>query len=216
LATKYNILITAGPTWVPIDKVRVISNRGSGKTGSMLAEKLIKKGAKVTLLLGPGENMAPDKPGIKIIRFRYFSELDTALKNELKKQKYSAIVHSASVSDYAPAGKILHKVSSRLSSWKINLIPTKKLIGGLRTLSAHSFIVGFKFEPDLSARPLVEKGRELLKRCRLNLVVANSDKGNKYRAYILGDNVKNGPFADKHKMTDRLSAMLIDALRKTE
>ena len=47
------VLITAGPTWVPIDNVRVISNTATGETGILLSEKLKNLGAKVTLLLGP-------------------------------------------------------------------------------------------------------------------------------------------------------------------
>ncbi|MBU1999188.1 MAG: phosphopantothenoylcysteine decarboxylase, partial [Candidatus Omnitrophica bacterium] len=63
------ILITAGPTWVPVDDVRVISNSASGETGILLAKRLSGQGAKVTLLLGPIGNYNPDKK-IKLVLFR--------------------------------------------------------------------------------------------------------------------------------------------------
>ena len=95
------VLITAGPTWVAIDKVRVISNIASGETGILLADKLSEQGAKVTLVLGPGN----DKNGIqnsriKIIRFSFFEELRQALKKELKASRYDFIIHSAAVSGF--------------------------------------------------------------------------------------------------------------------
>ncbi|HQO38768.1 MAG TPA: phosphopantothenoylcysteine decarboxylase, partial [Candidatus Omnitrophota bacterium] len=91
------ILITAGPTWVSLDPVRVISNTASGETGRRLAYACAQAGARVTLLLGPGESPAPDRR-ICVRRFRFFEELDRSLRSELRK-KYDAVVHSAAVSD---------------------------------------------------------------------------------------------------------------------
>ena len=65
-----NILITAGPTWVPIDRVRVISNIATGKTGILLAKSANKLGAKVTLVLGPVGEVGLEKE-INVKRF-YF------------------------------------------------------------------------------------------------------------------------------------------------
>ncbi|MDD5465269.1 MAG: phosphopantothenoylcysteine decarboxylase [Candidatus Omnitrophica bacterium] len=201
------ILITAGPTWVAIDKARVIGNIASGETGFILAEKFKKLGAKVTLLLGPGY-FCGTQTGIKIIRFKYFSQLAQLLENELKKGRYSAVIHAAAVADYAPKKIIRHKVSSRRSNWKINLVPTKKLINDLKNYGAGLFIVGFKFEPDEDDAGLIEKGRRLLKQADLDMVVANSNKNTAYRAFILDNKNKYGPFPSKIKMAGCLSGLV--------
>jgi len=208
LATKKKILITAGPSWVAIDKARVISNIASGETGFILAGKFKKLGKKVTLLLGPGNYFCKTQTGIKIIRFKYFSQLDRLLTDELKKGKYSAVIQAAAVADYAPKGIIRQKVSSHRASWKINLVPTKKLINNLKNYGPGLFRVGFKFEPDEADTGLIEKGKKLLKQANLDLVVANSNKNAVYRAFILDSKNKYGPFPSKIKMAAYLSRLV--------
>ena len=104
------ILITAGPTWVAIDKVRVISNIASGKTGVILAEKLNNCGAKVTLLMGPGECCCLNKK-IRLVRFKFFADLKQTITRELKSNKYDVIIHSAAVSDYRVENVYSGKIS---------------------------------------------------------------------------------------------------------
>jgi len=82
LATK-SVLITAGPTWVAIDSVRVISNTATGETGTLLAERFAQQGAKVTLLLGPVSNCCLNKK-IRVINFKFFDELRDKLIRELE------------------------------------------------------------------------------------------------------------------------------------
>lgn len=207
MATNKRILITAGPSWVAIDKARVIGNIASGETGFILAEKFQKLGAKVTLLLGPGYFRGA-QTGIKIIRFQYYSELEQLLTNELKKGKYAAVIHAAAVADYAPKEIIQHKISSQRANWKINLVPTKKLINDLKSYGTGLFTVGFKFEPDENDTRLIEKGKALLKQADLNLVVANSNKNTGYRAFILDEKNKYGPFPSKIKMAGYLSKLV--------
>ena len=77
------ILITAGPTWVPIDSVRIISNVATGTTGVLLSREAVAKGAKVTLVIGPSCGYNLNK-SIRIIHFRFFDELKNILKRELK------------------------------------------------------------------------------------------------------------------------------------
>ncbi len=88
------VLITAGPTWVPIDAVRVISNTATGRTGIEIARRFARGGAEVTLLLGPVSLVHSPRStvhSIKIIRFRYFDELKKLLSGLLKKKKYDII-----------------------------------------------------------------------------------------------------------------------------
>ena len=78
------VLITCGPTWVPIDDVRVISNVSSGEMGHLIAQSFQSKGALVTIIEGPVTQTLEDKK-IKIIKYRFFDELARVLKKELLK-----------------------------------------------------------------------------------------------------------------------------------
>ncbi len=198
-----NVLITAGPTWVALDNVRVISNIATGSTGLILANEYAKQGAKVTLIAGPAE-LSSINPKINLVRFRFFEELRQLIVKELKRRKYDVIIHSAAVSDYRPAKINKNKVKSDKSSWQINLVPTVKLIDLIRNLAPRSYLVGFKFEPDAKRSFLVSSALNLIRRSRADLIVANTSTKNKYTAYILNDNSICGPFLDKRDMKDGL------------
>lgn len=200
-------MITAGPTWVSIDSARVISNIASGETGFILADKLKGLGLKVTLLLGPGYFCGCHE-GIKIIRFKYFKELDKLLTNELKKGTYEAVIHAAAVSDYRPEKIISRKSGSNRKSWQIKLVPTKKLITGFKKYKPALFTVGFKFEPAATDKKLINKGRDLLDKEDLDLVVANSCLDTNYRAFVLEKYNKYGPYSQKQKMVEGLLKLL--------
>lgn len=212
MAAKKRILITAGPTWVALDKVRVISNIATGETGFILADKFKKQGMDVTLLLGPGDFYGFSK-GIKIIRFKYFSELEALLKKELRKNKYAAVIHTAAVADYKPDKIIKAKVSSRLNSWKINLLPTKKLINNLKNCGTGLLAVGFKFQPSAGKFKLIKEAKALLKQAALDLVVSNSNTGKNYCAYILNAVNHCGPFSTKEKMASILVKLVRNKLK---
>lgn len=197
------VLITAGPTWVPIDTVRVISNTATGQTGILLAEKFQKAGVKVTLLLGPAEACClSDK--IRVIRFRFFDELKRLIARELKSLKYDAVIHSAAVSDYRPLKARKYKISSGLNNFQLKLVPTEKIIDSLKKISRQSLIVGFKFEPAVKKAALIREAAGLMKRAKLDLVVANSRWGKRYTAYIIGYNRISGPILTKQAMADKL------------
>lgn len=197
------ILITAGPTWVPIDKVRVISNIATGETGILLAEKFCRLGAKVTLLLGPAETCCLNKK-IKLLRFRFFDQLKNLLKRELAAKKYVLVIHSAAVSDYRMQRPSAGKVKSGLKSWQIKLVPSEKLIRLVKKIDPRIFLVGFKFEPQATKNKLIQRARRLLLDSRADLVVANSIKNNKYETYIINPNRIDGPFFSKEDMVSGL------------
>ena len=127
------ILITAGPTWVAIDSVRVISNTATGRTGILLAKRLAKLGAKVTLVLGPvGQEKFSKR--IKIISFRFFDQLKSIILKEISSTKYDAVIHSAAVSDYRPKKNYIRKVMSGKKVWDLILKPTAKIINCIKKL----------------------------------------------------------------------------------
>ncbi len=176
------ILITAGPTWVPIDAVRVISNIATGETGILLAQQLEKLGARITLLMGPvGACCLNNK--IKIIRFKFFDELRDIINKELRAKKYDVVIHSAAVSDF----KSGHYLNSKLSSDKIynlKLAPLPKIVRDIRYGAPKAKLVIFKLEEGVPDKILIRRARESLLAYRADLVVANEIHPD-YKAFIL-------------------------------
>src|ERR1041385_4157174 len=101
---KGRMLITAGPTHEPIDTVRFIGNRSSGRVGVALAEQGAARGWAVTLLLGPG-TVLPQQGGdsrLSVIRFRTVSDLQALLREHVPGA--DVLVMAAAVADYRPKG----------------------------------------------------------------------------------------------------------------
>lgn len=196
------VLITSGPTWVPIDDVRVISNTATGKTGVLLANKFAREGCRVTLLLGP-----VNAPGlinkVKLKRFSFFEELSNLLKKELAKN-YDIIIQAAAVSDFKPDFRRNRKISSRVKALKLILKPAPKIINSLRKLKPRSFLTGFKFEPGMEARKLIRGARKLIREASLDCVVANTLRKKRYSAYLVEKKKVYGPFLSKPRMADEL------------
>lgn len=176
------VLITAGPTWVAIDSVRVISNIASGETGILLAEGLRKEGSGVTLILGPCVRVCPDK-GLRIIRFRFFDELQAALRKELQARRYDFIIHSAAVSDFKPAKSSGGKIKSG-AIHNLKLAPLPKIAGEIRCLAPAACLVLFKLEYGIPDKELIRRGRGSLAANSADLIVANRIEP-RYKAYIL-------------------------------
>lgn len=202
------ILITAGPTWVAIDAVRVISNCASGLTGIILALQLQSLGARVTLLLGPVGSLCHFNKKIRLIRYRYFGELREALIRELKTRRYDAVIHSAAVADYQPLSVSRRKIPSSKKQYRMTLVPTPKLVDLIKRIDPSIFAVGFKFEPNIAGQALVRRGRELLRRARLDLVVANSIDSRGYRACLVSPETVTAPVKSKESMANGLVRMI--------
>lgn len=202
------VLITAGPTWVPLDSVRVISNIATGKTGILLANQLAKLGAKVTLLLGPVEACGINRQ-VKTIKFKFFDELSSLLNKEIKKVRYDTVIQTAAVSDYRPVAVSRKKLSSTRKTLKLTLNQAPKIIDSLRKALPRAILVGFKFEPDLTGDKLIKKAFALLKRARLDLVVANTNRNQCYAAYLIDDKKEYGKFSSKETMTKELIKLLV-------
>jgi phosphopantothenoylcysteine synthetase/decarboxylase len=197
------ILITAGPTWVKIDDVRVISNIASGETGILLAQEAKNQGACVTLLLGPVSNCCLDK-SIRILHFKFFDELKNKLIEELGSKKYDALIHSAAVSDYRPKKIFKHKVSSGLRQFNLKLVTTPKIVNLIKKIDNSVLSVAFKLEPHSQLDTLIGRAKKLFKSAGMDLVVANSILGGRYRAYILSQDRISDPIISKNVLAKRL------------
>lgn len=200
-----NVLITAGPTWVAIDRVRFISNMATGQTGILLAELFNRYKAKVTLLLGAacGKDY-PINKNIKVIRFKFFDELNEIIEKNLSQKKFDIVIHSAAVSDYRPKKIYNTKIKSGLKKLTITFIPTVKIIKHIKRIAPFVLLVGFKFEVSVSKDKLIQSGKELIKQNNLDLAVANTSDNQGYKAYILNKIDYKGPFTNKTKLINTL------------
>ncbi|MBU0469214.1 MAG: hypothetical protein KKF78_03380 [Candidatus Omnitrophica bacterium] len=180
------VLLTCGPTWIPVDDMRIISNRSSGEMGQTIALSLAENGAKVTLLEGPVIKPLVSK-NIKVIKFSFFDELLELMHQEINK-KYDIIIHAAAVSDYKCKKKFNMKISSKLKGISLELIPTQKIITFIKKSCPKTFLVGFKLESKMNEKLAVTKTRDLFTRSKCDLVIANSIKSGKYNGYIVDPN----------------------------
>lgn len=201
------ILITAGPTWVAVDAVRVLSNTATGETGVLLARKFASQGCKVTLLLGPGAAEPENHPGIKLLRFRYYSELRALLERELKKN-YRAVIHSAAVADYRPVKIVAGKLRSGIRKLDLVLEPTPKLLDSFKKTAPDAFVTAFKYEPRAGKRKLICEARDLIRRSRADLVVANTVTAGRYMAFLVDKTSVSRAIVSKKQLVKELSARL--------
>ena len=169
------ILVTAGPTWVPIDSVRVMTSLFSGETGLIIARYFAELGAEVDLLMGPGRAKITkqDEKSLAITRFCYYDELDQLIEQKIKSHHYHIIIHSSAVADYTPKNIFKGKISSAKDNFTIALTPTKKLIDKIRNLSPHSFLVKFKLEVNSNKDTLLDIAHKSLHNSKADLIVVN-------------------------------------------
>jgi len=189
------ILITAGPTWIPIDNVRVITNVFKGTLGFMIAKEAVAKGARVTLLLGQS-SLCPDKKvyqNLRIIRFKFFEDLYNLMKKEISSKKYDIVIQSAAIGDYAPIQFFKGKIKSGKENLLIKLKPTIKIIDQIKKWDKKVFLVKFKVEFGSLRKDLIEGAYKSMLFSDADLIVANDIKdmkGDKHKAFIL-DSQKN-------------------------
>jgi phosphopantothenoylcysteine decarboxylase / phosphopantothenate---cysteine ligase len=180
---RKNVLITSGPTSVPIDDMRVITNRSTGEMGRLLAGTCRRKGAKVTLLEGAVTTGLALPKGVRVRKFYLFSELEKALRAELRKRP-DIVIHAAAVSDFALQKSFKGKLPSH-DKVRLDLVPTRKLVNGIKKTGQPPFLVGFKFEPKLERRYILNKIRPLFIEAGCDIVVANCMRKRNYRACLI-------------------------------
>jgi phosphopantothenoylcysteine decarboxylase / phosphopantothenate---cysteine ligase len=159
-------LITAGPTREPIDPVRYISNRSSGKMGYAIAEAALDTGHDVILISGP-VNLAPPRDA-KFISVSTSDEMFEAVHQHADSS--DVCVLCAAVADYKPAEVSPVKIKKRADGISIELVPTRDILQSLGRQHARKFLlVGFAAETDHLEANAAKKLRE--KNC--DIIVAN-------------------------------------------
>jgi len=164
------LLITAGPTHEPIDPVRFIGNRSSGKLGIALAREAAQRGHLVTLLLGPVATPTDLPDGVRLVRFTTTADLQAALDEHFP--GCDALVMAAAVADYRPDRAVTQKLPrSKDEPLTLTLSPTPDVVAGIAAQRrGGQRIVAFALEsPDV----LEQRARNKLQRKGVDAIVAN-------------------------------------------
>ena len=168
--TGQNILVTAGPTVEPLDPVRYISNRSSGKMGYAIARAALRRGAEVTLISGPSSLRPPG--GASFISVEKASEMEAAVFKHLKKS--TAVIMAAAVSDYSPSdtAKVKLKKTEAIS---LKLRKNTDILMKIGEKKGKRVIVGFAAESGKD----IKSAKTKLRGKNLDLIVLNdiSQKG---------------------------------------
>jgi phosphopantothenoylcysteine decarboxylase/phosphopantothenate--cysteine ligase len=163
--TGVRVLVTAGPTQEPIDPVRFIGNRSSGKTGYAIAEEAARRGAVVTLVTGP--TSLPDPFGVQCARVTTALQMRDAV--DAAYGETDAVVATAAVSDFRPAVASGNKTKKRDMPSAIDLERNPDILGELGTRKEGRLLVGFAAETS----DVLEEASAKLAAKNLDLVVAN-------------------------------------------
>jgi len=207
------ILVTAGPTHEPIDPVRFIGNRSSGKMGVAVAAEAFARGADVTLVLGPGTVEPPKGP--RVIRVDTAEQMRAATLEAASEAE--AVVMAAAVADFRPEAVAGSKIKKDSGPPEIRLVPTVDILAELGASKGGRVLVGFAAETE----ELQAGARAKLIAKNVDLIVVNEvgRPGTGFgaetnRAAILGTGVADEPLRDWTKaelataICDRIAALL--------
>lgn len=166
-------IVTAGPTYEPIDPVRFIGNRSSGKMGVAIAEELAKRGAKVQLILGPSK-LNPQHPLIELISVQTAQDMYEAASRCFDKADIAVL--AAAVADYRPVTVADKKIKKKDKTLGLELEKTTDIAASLGKIKRNNqLIVGFALETNNE----LENAQSKLSRKNFDFIVLNSlqDKG---------------------------------------
>ena len=210
-----NILISAGPTREPIDPVRYISNRSSGKMGYALAEAAANLGANVTLVSGPVSVRCSKK--VTVLQVETAEQMHNAVLSIASKN--TIYIGAAAVADYSPNNVNSNKIKKQAEESVISLQKTKDILADVAAMNDRpKYVVGFAAETD----NLESYAKDKLKRKKVDMIAANwvgKDQG----GFDSNDNAlqvywKNGtkslPMTDKKKLADQLIALIIERMNE--
>ena len=167
------VMITAGPTHEPIDPVRFIGNHSSGKTGIALAESAARKGAEVTLLLGP-THLKPTDPSVMVERFN--SAKDLLKLAEKYFNTTDLAIFAAAVADYRVKDVADQKIKKDAKNLQLGLVKNHDVLQTLGAQKQKQVVIGFALETENG----LENARKKLHKKNCDMIVLNqpgSDRG---------------------------------------
>lgn len=177
------IMVTAGPTPVPIDGVRRIVNRFRGRLGAQVAEELIWRGAEAELILGDGA-WRPKAP-IPVTIARTFDEYRDTVLDRVRAGIWAG-VYSAGVADYRPRQAVQGKIASGQASLLLDLEPTEKVIDLAMAADPKAHTVAFKYLEGVSEEELIRVAAKRLDRAVVVVATRGEDaRGTDQRALMV-------------------------------
>lgn len=161
-----NILVSAGPTREPIDPVRYITNRSSGKMGYNIARAAAERGARVVLVSGPVNLAVP--PEVRLVSVETAQQMRNAMLKHFNNA--DVVIKSAAVADYRPKTMATEKIKKKNQDLEIKLEKNPDILAELGQLKQHQILVGFAAETS----NLEAYAKEKLRAKNLDLLVANN------------------------------------------
>ena len=158
-------LITAGPTREPIDPVRFLSNRSSGKMGYAIAQSALEAGHEVVLVSGPVAIAAPS--GARVILVTTSDEMAEAVQTQIADA--DVLVMCAAVADFKPAHYSSHKIKKQNATLSIELIPTSDILATIVRPAKPMVIAGFAAETE----SLTENAQKKLREKQCDVIIGN-------------------------------------------
>lgn len=215
-------VVTAGPTYEPLDKVRRLTNFSTGRLGAELANWLTAHKHSVTLLLGEQATFHHEIHAQKVELFATTADLEDRLHHQAARQ-VDAVFHAAAVSDFkfgqlwlrSKEGELVEvkagKIPTRQGTLLAELVPTSKIISQLRDWFPSARLVGWKFEVDGDSARVIELARDQLSECRSDACVVNGPAyGSGFGLVRTGMDVLNLP--DKSRLFDALTGFIENRL----
>jgi phosphopantothenoylcysteine decarboxylase / phosphopantothenate---cysteine ligase len=209
------VLVTAGPTREPLDPVRFLSNRSSGKMGYAIAEAAAARGAHVILVSGPTA-LAPPATAETI----HVETAEEMLRAVLAKIEIAhVVIKAAAVADYRPKRRAARKLKKEDVLSEVPLEPTPDILAEIGKRKGDRVVVGFAAETD----DLVANARKKLERKHLDLVVANDVSGpgagfdvdtNVVTILDASAGIEELPLLSKREVADRILDRVADLLHK--
>lgn len=159
------VLISAGPTIAPLDPVRYITNRSTGKMGYAIAEEARDRGAEVILVSGPTNLNSPKN--VKIINIKTNEEMKNEIFNKF--DWADIVIKSAAVADYKPKEYSKEKIKKGEGDLNLCLTRDNDILKSLGEMKTHQILVGFAAE----SNNVIENANKKLKNKNLDFIVAN-------------------------------------------
>lgn len=204
------VLITAGPTQEPIDPVRFISNRSSGRMGYALAQAALDRGAQVVLVSGP---VALDPPrGAGMVRVRTAAEMRDAVFSRLAPA--TIVIMCAAVADFRPAAPANRKIKKNGAPLSLELEPVVDILAELGKTPGPRLLVGFAAETDhvvdYARRKLAEKNCDMIVANRVGVAGSGFEsETNEVSLVLRGGEVVDVPRAPKRDIADRILSQAV-------
>lgn len=205
------ILVTAGPTREPIDPVRFLTNRSSGKMGYELAAALAQAGHSVLLVSGPTQLDVP--PGIDFIPVETAAEMHQAVSQHIGRMEIA--VFAAAVADYTPKTPEQQKIKKSGDTLTLELVKTADILGSARqSFGFTGTLIGFAAETE----SLEHHARQKLQRKGCDLIIANDvskpgigfDSDQNEVLLVYPNATESLPMATKHDLAHQLVQAILE------